>query len=160
MLLFHQLRESREWNNSSLLTKEPNPCKVCGFVLDTVTPIPACHMSGFLAWCLLQVHTVLIPDPCCIHIIKDRTLPFPWKPRSTGRIQQYWTESLSRRCLVFTHSLFSGLVSPLTVQRSCLCVMPMYKGSRALRRCLSSPLCRTLYFKLTSRFGIVLGVPP
>lgn len=88
-------------------------------------------------------------DPYCIHRIKDRTLPFPRGPASMGRTQQCWTELLSWRCLAFMSSLFHGLLPP---DYSAQC-------RKAPTRWFSSLLCLTLYFKLTSRFGTVLGAP-
>ena len=110
--------------------------------------IPSCHLWGFLAWSLLQVPILLFPTSFLIPTIstesKTELCHFPGGPASMGRTQQCWTELLS-----FMSSLFHGLLPP---DYSAQC-------RKAPRRWFLSLLCPTLYFRLTSRFGTVLGAP-
>lgn len=101
----------------------------------------------------------LIPNFYCIHIIKDRTLPFPWRPRVSREDSAMLARiTVTEMPSVCAFSLL-WLTFLLGFRHSCLCMLLRHNGSLALRRWSPFRLCPTLYFKLTSTFGMVLRAP-
>lgn len=72
-----------------------------------------------------------VPD-LCIHIIKGRTLLFPWRPRICGGRDSVM---LDRTTVIKMHGarglFFCGVTAPLIMQCGCLCMMLTHYGSRA-----------------------------
>lgn len=97
-----------------------------------------------------------VPD-LCIHIIKGRTLLFPWRPRICGGRDSVM---LDRTTVIKMHGARGLSLLWCDCPFDYAVRLPLHDADtlwqQGWRRRFSSLLCPTLYFNLTSRFGVVL----
>lgn len=100
----------------------------------------------------------LIPNFYCIHIIKDRTLPFPWRPR----ISREDSAMLDRITVTEMPSVCAFSLLWLTFllgfRHSCLCMLLRHNGSLALRRWSPFPYVPLFTSNSLPHLGWFLGL--